>query len=261
MELIDAIVGLYSAIECGYKELANPKPKLPGALEPIEERIWQMMTENTGCSILDSGGFHGRNWERNRHRDFKTEPACYIEVWDDSVSVYYSTFHYLTNFLDVTKKSERYNREFYENANKPENQDKTWLELMEEYGTVVNTYNYENIIDQVLQYVIFEDDDGDSFIILQIHGGCDVRGGYTKPQIFELYEPEYFMTAQFDVDAFCTGCGSTWYSDDTGRSFYYDDGYSAKDKPVEEWWTFDKEKNRVVCKCGSKVEFGVKECC
>ncbi len=121
MELIKAIVGLYGAIECEYKQLANPKPKLPGALEPIEERIWEMMTENTGCSILDSGGFHGRNWERNRHRDFKTEPACYVEVWDDSVIVYYDTFHYLTNFLDVTKKSERYNREFYENADKPEN--------------------------------------------------------------------------------------------------------------------------------------------
>ena len=256
--IIYAIAEMFGKIECEYKEMTNPKPALPEDLEPIEKRIWQMMIENTGCHILDSGGAYGRNWERNRHRDFKSEPACYIEVWGDYINVYYSTFHYLTNFLDVTEKSERYNKEFHENADKPENQSKSWLKLMEEYGEVVNTYNYENIIDQVLQYVIFEDEEGDFFIILQIHGGCDVRGGYTDPQIFALYEPDYFHIAQSDVSAVCTGCGNNWYSDDAGIHYYYD-GCTANEKPVEEWWTLDEEKNEVTCKCGSKVEFSVME--
>jgi hypothetical protein len=254
--IVAGLAEMFSQIECQEKGKENPKPALPDGLRPIEERIWQMMIENTGCHILDSGGAYGRNWERNRHIDFRKVPACRLEVWDDEVIVHYSTFHYLTNFLEITDKSEQYNKEFHENADRPENQDKYWLELMEEYGNAVNTYNYENLIDQVLQYVIFEDDDGDYFIILQIHGGCDVRGGYTDPQIFSLSDPDDFIIAQFDVYAFCGGCENRWLSDDAGIHYYYD-GCSSNEKSVEEYWEFDSEKNEVRCKCGSKIEFHV----
>jgi hypothetical protein len=29
---------------------------------------------------------------------------------------------------------------------------------------------------------------GTHYLILQVHGGADVRGGYTRPQVFELLE-------------------------------------------------------------------------
>lgn len=29
---------------------------------------------------------------------------------------------------------------------------------------------------------------GSHYLILQVHGGADVRGGYTRPQVFELLE-------------------------------------------------------------------------
>lgn len=49
----------------------------------------------------------------------------------------------------------------------------------------INTYNGEDALSQVLQYVLFSGDAGE-FVILQIHGGCDVRGGYTKPRVFSF---------------------------------------------------------------------------
>lgn len=49
----------------------------------------------------------------------------------------------------------------------------------------INTYNGEDALSQVLQYVLFSGEYGD-FVVLQIHGGCDVRGGYTKPRVFSF---------------------------------------------------------------------------
>ena len=36
--------------------------------------IADMLQENTGRHMLDSGGAYGRNWERNQGRDFDSEP-------------------------------------------------------------------------------------------------------------------------------------------------------------------------------------------
>jgi hypothetical protein len=50
-----------------------------------------------------------------------------------------------------------------------------------------NSYNEDNLLSGTVQYTCFELD-GDSFVLLQIHGGCDVRGGYTAPQVFRTDE-------------------------------------------------------------------------
>ena len=52
---------------------------------------------------------------------------------------------------------------------------------------VVNTYNGEDALSQVLQYVYFTADH-EEYVVLQIHGGCDVRGGYTAPKVFKCSE-------------------------------------------------------------------------
>ena len=44
--------------------------------------IISMLKENTGAHFLDSGGAYGRNWERNQARDFESEPACRVDVFD-----------------------------------------------------------------------------------------------------------------------------------------------------------------------------------
>ncbi len=45
---------------------------------PLERKIAEMMTENTGTHFLDSGGESGRFWQRNQGKDFKKEqPSTY----------------------------------------------------------------------------------------------------------------------------------------------------------------------------------------
>jgi len=50
----------------------------------------------------------------------------------------------------------------------------------------VNTYNGESMLSQVLQYTSLYHPDEGYYILLQIHGGCDVRGGYTDAKLFRL---------------------------------------------------------------------------
>ena len=230
----------------------------------LEARIIEILTEDTGINGLDSGGVNGRGWQRNRLiDDWNALPTVDVDTCGDDIMISYSTFHYLNNFLDITDESERLNNVM---KGVMEESGASYYDDMEEflsfadvgpdpdgYTGIVNTYNYDNIIDHVLQYAIFEVD-GESYIILQVHLGADVRGGYSVPQVFALPEPDYFITTQNDVTARC-GC-SDWYSDDGGQHYYRDGSPSSPDPD----WSMDEDTNAVTCnKCGGPVEFGVME--
>jgi hypothetical protein len=70
-----------------------------------------------------------------------------------------------------------------------------------------NTYNHENDLDQVLQYVRFAID-GEQFILLQVHTGCDVRGGYTTPVVARMRDPDYFRMSW--VSFWCPACSADY---------------------------------------------------
>jgi hypothetical protein len=103
---IQALVSMGGQMECIASEEKHPKPKLVEEDE-LKRAIQEMLIENTGCSILDSGGAYGRGWEKNRSRDFENENAIAIEVWDDQVIIQYNVYSYLTNFLEMTEESKR----------------------------------------------------------------------------------------------------------------------------------------------------------
>lgn len=46
------------------------------------------------------------------------------------------------------------------------------------------TYNEQNLLSQDIQFTAFEIDYNE-YVILQVHGGADARGGLTAPQVFE----------------------------------------------------------------------------
>jgi hypothetical protein len=166
--------------------------------------VAEMLTENTGRHFLDSGGAYGRNWERNQGQtveSFAAQPASYFTGlrWNE-LTVEHNVFHWLTEACTYNGPMDRV---FQRWAELPGQEDKCWLELMDEYveklgkrreiggiygdasGPVtVNTYNGEDLLSQTLQYVYWEDGDG-GHVILQVHGGADVRGGYTRPRIFD----------------------------------------------------------------------------
>jgi hypothetical protein len=54
-----------------------------------------------------------------------------------------------------------------------------------------NTYNSDNLLSQDLQYTFFHWNNEDYVV----HGGADIRGGYTKPRVFRCTEEEGLVFA------------------------------------------------------------------
>ena len=190
--------------------------------------VIQMLTTNTGRHILDSGGAYGRNWERNQGRDFASEPKITSEArvygcedgkpgtlyLTGTVSLYHWMMHNLEfdatlqTELDYMIDHEWPNDSGLEVARKFAEQMQELLNP-DAYGFFepreVNTYNMECDLSQTIQFVTANLDPcgyrgEESHLILQVHGGCDVRGGYTMPVVFRLrtesYEYESTMLAR-----------------------------------------------------------------
>lgn len=166
-----------------------------------DEVIVGMLTENTGSHFLDSGGAYGRAWERNQGttiEDWKARPEATLDQWGCYTL---DVFHFLSDRLDYDPDLDALFGEFCDSR-----EDTYWMQDMEdfpawlaenhgdEYGTspdhcTINTYNNEDALSQTLQFTLFtlgEHSDAiyGEFVLLQIHGGCDVRGGYTRPRVF-----------------------------------------------------------------------------
>lgn len=257
---------------------------------PTEIILKEMLLENTGVSILDSGSAYGRNWQLNQIRNFDAQPAASIKfgVYNGKpdITVSLDTYHFLKDRLEIATELDTI---FHGRFLKERDADgsKYWTELMEEFpeylaelrendgisdsgeeletknesddsrdvvlgnnvtGLVVihhesesdesdesnesdeaeepegdlrfgefggiygegepltvNTYNGENLVDQILQYVLFSNDSGE-YVALQIHGGCDVRGGYTKPRVFSFgHRSELDIIDNMRATIHCTG--------------------------------------------------------
>lgn len=177
----------------------------------ISQIIYLMLIENTGEHFLDSGGAYGRNFQRNANKsifDFQNEPFEKFNFQYGEIERTVSVYHYLNNFgLSIDQVCMGFN-ELNESA-------KDWDCEANVYGVsrdawdylencaydikierTFNTYNGDSDLSQILQgtYLKLNDED---YILLQIHGGCDARGGYTNARLFkydfDLYEymPEY----------------------------------------------------------------------
>lgn len=170
-----------------------------------EQVIYEMLTENTGRHILDSGGDSGRAWQRNQALtldDFRNEARVHFDAryYDATLS----TFHHLTEKLTYSEEWTQELNDYMANT------DSYWLEMMESFPQSMgwkrvftdNSYNHESILSQVIQYCVYYT--GEEYLVaLQIHGGADVRGGYTAPRVFSIDE-EYSLVME-DASIYCTG--------------------------------------------------------
>ena len=189
-----------------------------------------MLTENTGTHFLDSGGIakydaggnyvgsdcgYGRHWQRNQHRNFDAEPATVLS-FKYGIEVTHSVYHRLLERVEYDEQMQELFDEFVEDRKVTH-----WLQDMEDfpewlrdrghevtglYGDgepfTVNTYNGEDLLSQVLQYLYMEVD-GEPDILLQIHGGCDVRGGYTAPKAFRVLDDGAYLLCNADARIYC----------------------------------------------------------
>jgi hypothetical protein len=172
----------------------------------IKELIFDMLTENTGRHPLDSGGAYGRAWERNQARtieDFENEPE---EKYTYHKSGNYlertvSVFHFLSQ-LDMDELCEEFNAmpcDYWDADDEVYGVSKVqwdWLKANHEVkvGYTFNTYNGDSDLSQILQgsWVTINDE---VYLLLQIHGGCDARGGYTNAKLFTT--PEEHMIHEY----------------------------------------------------------------
>jgi len=253
----------------------------------LKSVIAEMLVENTGRHMLDSGGAYGRHWEKNS-KAAADDPVAFFEAQPDAywgnLSIYpnenfrkegdklSADFYPVINVYHfLTEKLADYNAEMdaalHEFAETDAMKDAYWLEIMEAFpehwaqlvarkraeeeaqgfredleadedpeafldslaenfyvaptgfygdGNCVtdNSYNHEDFLSQVIQFTYFEHD-GESYVLLQIHGGCDVRGGYTEPRAFDCgtySEMEIFDYSNASV--YCTNddCTARWYT-------------------------------------------------
>jgi hypothetical protein len=201
-----------------------------------EQVLAEMLTENTGRALLDSGDYYGRHWQQNAGKgvpEFEARQPARAEfnIHRDKLEsmVTLDVYHWLKEKLGDYEP--RLDRIFGRFAERGDNKDKPWLQIAEDfpewlagrlskvvgeevevgglYGEdkpmVVNTYNNEDALSQTIQYVFFTFGSGrssESYVLLQIHGGCDVRGGYTRPRVFQADEA-LFDNARCSL--FCDG--------------------------------------------------------
>ena len=174
-------------------------------MKTVEQQIFEMLTECTGTAMCDSGGTqqpdgsfiqgYGRNWQINKKKtlaDFENEPEVRLEFYEGKAEYYViSVFHYLTKQLDIDGICQEFNDlngadwdcEDYHGVSAAAGK------LLDQYNVRIdvgwNSYNGESSLSQVIQgtYVSIADND---YVVLQIHGGCDVRGGYTDAKLFKI---------------------------------------------------------------------------
>ena len=173
-----------------------------------ETLIHAMLTTNTGTHMLDSGGDCGRNWQRNQGKtldDFKAEPAAllnwYVKRDDDGnitsaePEVTTSVFHKLTSgIIWLDDLCREFNampcEDWHGGAYYGTSAEQTeWLDLRgfeQRRGCDGwNTYNWAANFSQTMQGHDLELN-GENYVLIQIHGGADVRGGYTDAKLFRL---------------------------------------------------------------------------
>lgn len=227
-----------------------------------EQVIYEMLTENTGRHMLDSGGEDNRSWQRNQVKslqDFKNEARTNFDVryYEATLSV----FHHLTEKLT-------YSPEYTEALNEyMEGSDAYLLELVETFASHMgwrvifseNSYNRDSLLSQVIQYTVY-DTGSELLAALQIHGGADVRGGYTRPRIFSI-ESEYDLVMEWAA-IYCTGeavdSDGPHGFDSSGSEWTYQGEYSPEYDP------YAMEKRRELLKldylpcpiCGAPMRDG-----
>tara|TARA_R110000751_G_scaffold51813_2_gene113338 strand:+ start:79 stop:696 length:618 start_codon:yes stop_codon:yes gene_type:complete len=170
-------------------------------MDNTKELIYKMLTECTGKDMCDSGGDSGRHWQRNAKKtieDFENEPEEHI--YKDGNYIYrdLSVFHYLSE-LELDNICNRFNRiqSQSDNWNSDFNSDEFVYGVSSEAQQVLeldneviinrswNSYNSESDLTQCVQGANLNINN-DVYILIQIHNGADVRGGYTDAKLFKL---------------------------------------------------------------------------
>lgn len=218
----------------------------------IKQTIIDMLKEDTGTHFLDSGGTNNRHHQKNKNVNFDELPPIEFDIYNNEIDYTINLYHYLMSAnLELDSICNAFN-ELQDNSNdwNATGEDtecygvssKAWSYLNNNHDVIVsntwNTYNGQTFLSQVLQGS-YLDINGESYVLFQVHGGADVRGGYTNAKLFKL---GYFQE--------CLPCENV-YGDIDGVSVdnCYD-GYNLT----------NEDGNEVKIKKDSKINLYLMEC-
>lgn len=181
--------------------------------------VREMLSENTGSHMLDSGGAYGRWWSTNQKHlkedpDYlDKQPEAWVEFdedgkWEGGIT----TYKYLVEKFEANRK---WHDLFYAFNAKPEYEHECWEDVLEafmdEYDLEPHQmcagYDEEQFLNQpIIWWVMEHPDSGDWFIIIRSHNGCDLRGGWSGPQFFNHREQqEYDVYLEPGITLWCGG--------------------------------------------------------
>jgi hypothetical protein len=217
------------------------------------EAVAMMMQENTGRHMLDSGFSGGRRWEQLAGVNMDNLPTSEFGQYGYTQSMY----HYLVDNLTLNRDLTTLYHE-YDGADERRDVNyfvtiTEWLEDVMGYDVeeVINTYNFENTIDGVFQAWRFEDANGDEHIAIQTHNGADVRGGYSKPFIFDYKNGDYyeFLGGLQNANVYCDSCANRWWTD-------YANGWESDETDFKPDSLWNNETGFYTCTCGGSIKGG-----
>jgi hypothetical protein len=208
--------------------------------------------ENTGVAMCDSGGDHGRNWQQPPI----PEDAPEIRDWHEGCPATIETATFLKNQMEILRDLQKEWQEFNESLNENPENDVSWFESAEkfmeddypEYQKMVkgNVYNEENDLSSVYTFTVYKqkcvnDDwiyfDSTDIVVMHMHTGADVRGGYGRP-VFCRSKGDYSVPLDLRAE-YCAIDGDNIDNgddiDDKWSCRYSNSPYSMLEKDVAEW--------------------------
>lgn len=172
------------------------------------------------------------------------EPESTLKVDEWGMQVTLNTFHYLAARLEYCQSMSDDFDHFNDTRSDWEHWGITiaaWLESLGiDQTSGDNTYNSENALSDDFQYSTFEYED-ETYVILQVHLGGDIRGNYSRPAVFQFTDQDYF----YDWSRVSMSAGDVWFdSDDAGYHWYDDSGHEIEfaRAPLSELYDVDVDR-------------------
>lgn len=210
---------------------SSTAPACPERYTETQAVLHGMFMEEAGSHVLDSGDLYGRNGDAYRASpDLLAKPRIAPYVDEDegnkdggSRFATRSSFHTLDSCLEYSAElDEKFARFCAAN----DDGRKNWTQLAHEFAAdrdggfsedsdAHNTYWFENPMDAPFQWVEFDafvagGEPGERrqcrAVLVQVHLGCDIRGGYGRPRAFIMRHGEWL---RHSVKSFCAECKCT----------------------------------------------------
>lgn len=237
----------------------------------IKQIIDELLKEPIASVLGDSGGAYGYQFEKNQQNGYLTGLNPVDEYTDGSertLEVIIPVYDFLTynlvkdeitiglekQLMQELEENDINKYHIFEVADFLNSGCFTGMHIQNKVE-YVNTYNYEEYLSQTLLYAVLSNG-YDNYVILEVHNGCDVRSGYTKPQLFKIKDLDYWYIGQYERCTVCD-CGLNDY-----KLVGYDEIYESAcgdmiDKELVYDRTYVDDDANVKCRdCDSVIEGG-----